>query len=267
MDYYVKLGADARLLSDADLLGEVEQSGSLLRMSRAVVARMIEETTRNDSGHVERNENGVLYMWFGGSAAHRITGALLTTVQAVKFAAERGVPLSEGGFRVLANRTRTRGLDLRAPVAFWPDRRSTRYDAELLRLVLMDPARRPRAAKRATPLPDPLPAAYPYARWPGGGSEVGQTPLDTIKSRVKETGGDVEDVPLIVGQYLERVAAVLPDGFTLRGDMFYGPFPRRKVDLAAIVQGVDLDAVIAEVPLTARSRFGEVSGSCQTPNW
>lgn len=64
------------------------------------------------------------------------------------------------------------------------------------------------------------------------------------RERVEESGAAAR----IAADWRAAINAALPDGITLAGNRFYGPYDDRPdvdiVDIVAVVAGVDLDAII-----------------------
>jgi hypothetical protein len=74
---------------------------------------------------------------------------------------------------------------------------------------------------------------------------------DTIADYLGEFA-DNYDVPGLVAAYRAAINEALPEGITLAGDHFYGPYPRDfDVDLAESIDTIDLATLTEQHDLTA----------------
>ena len=67
---------------------------------------------------------------------------------------------------------------------------------------------------------------------------------NTVEEAFGSEGPDGFHIEEIVAQYRQAINEALPDDVSLCGDEFYGPYPRESVDIKALVEQVDLWAII-----------------------
>lgn len=87
-----------------------------------------------------------------------------------------------------------------------------------------------------------------YGTWNGhnGGAETGV--YETVFAYLGEFAGEYEITPLVEA-FRGAVQKALPEGVTIHGDYFYGPWPldREKLaDIGPAIESVDLAALVSE---------------------
>jgi hypothetical protein len=83
-----------------------------------------------------------------------------------------------------------------------------------------------------------------YGTWVNAGDRYALTVEQTIQEAFGGWGTEGFDVDAIVRDYRAAINEALPNGITLAGEEFLGPWPRVAVDIAACVAGVDLWPII-----------------------
>jgi len=70
-----------------------------------------------------------------------------------------------------------------------------------------------------------------------------QTMEGSLAVALGSFGGDY-DIAAIAKEWREAINEALPEGFSLNGNNFYGPYPKKVIDLKTIVDTVDLWSIV-----------------------
>jgi hypothetical protein len=89
-----------------------------------------------------------------------------------------------------------------------------------------------------------MPPTTSYGSWANLGDRYALTVEQTVQEAFGDWGSEGLDVDAIVRDYRAAINRALPEGITLAGEEFLGPWPRLEVDIAACVAGVDLWPII-----------------------
>jgi hypothetical protein len=90
-----------------------------------------------------------------------------------------------------------------------------------------------------------------YGSWPPPGYS-GERPEVTVSDYLGEFAGDY-DVSAMTAAWVDGINAALPDGWSLNGSMFFGPYPMPKnarQTVEAAVDSVSLDELAEQFDTT-----------------
>ena len=83
-----------------------------------------------------------------------------------------------------------------------------------------------------------------YGSWNTlSGTGLGE-PAESVAAALGEFAGDY-DIDALTAEYVAAINSALPDGVSLNGREFYGPYPRREVGIRAVVEAIDFWEIAA----------------------